>query len=235
MTRLLALRNTPSSTGPMSRSGVTKPGTSALVESDSSRSTPSAPSRAKPPRSVSRPSSGSWSILKSPVCSTRPASVRIATASASGMEWLTAKNSVLNGPSCSVCPSLTSSVYGLMRCSRSFASTSARVNREPTSGMSAFSRSRYGTPPMWSSCPWVSTTASTSSSRSAIALKSGRIRSTPGWSFSGNSTPQSTMSSRPSCSKTVMFRPISPRPPSGMIRRPCGGSSGGGPSLGFLG
>ena len=51
---------------------VTKPGTSALVESDSSRSTPSAPSRAKPARSVSRPSSGSWSILKSPVCSTRP-------------------------------------------------------------------------------------------------------------------------------------------------------------------
>ena len=54
---------------------------------------PSRPSRAKPPRSVSRPSSGSWSILKSPVCSTIPAGVRIATASASGIEWLTAKNS----------------------------------------------------------------------------------------------------------------------------------------------
>ena len=57
----------------MSRSGVMKPGTSALVESASSRSTPSSPSRAKARRSVSRPSSGSWSILKSPVCSTRPA------------------------------------------------------------------------------------------------------------------------------------------------------------------
>src|SRR3954471_15600214 len=41
----------------------------------------------------------------------------------------------------------------------------------------------------------------------------------PGWSSSGNSTPQSTMSSLPSKSKTVMLRPISPRPPSGTIRR----------------
>ena len=47
---------------------VTKPGTSALVESIISRSTPSVPSRAKARRSVSRPSSGSWSALKSPVC-----------------------------------------------------------------------------------------------------------------------------------------------------------------------
>ena len=69
-------RRSTSSTGPISRSGVTKPGISALVESDSSRSTPAPPSRANPARSVSRPSSGSWSILKSPVCSTMPAGVR---------------------------------------------------------------------------------------------------------------------------------------------------------------
>ena len=36
-----------------------------------------------------------------------------------------------------------------------------------------------------------------SSSRSSDELKSGRIRSTPGWWASGNSTPQSTISSRP--------------------------------------
>ena len=59
-----------------------------------------------------------------------------------------------------------------------------------------------------------------SSRRSRIGSKSGRIRSTPGWFSSGNSTPQSTMSSRPSYSKTVMLRPTSPRPPSGMTRRP---------------
>ena len=37
----------------------------------------------------------------------------MATASASGIEWLTATNSQSNGPSCSRSPSLTSSVYGL--------------------------------------------------------------------------------------------------------------------------
>ena len=216
----------------MLRSGVTKPGTSALVESASSRSTPSVPSRAKPPRSVSRPSSGSWSILKSPVCSSSPARVRTASASESGIEWLTAKNSQSNGPSRSRCPASTVSEYGSMRCSRSFASTSARVKREPTSGRSRFSRSRYGTPPMWSSWPWVSTTASTASSRSRIQLKSGRIRSTPGCSSSGKSTPQSTISSRPACSRTVMLRPISPSPPSATTRRPSTGSGGGGPSSG---
>ena len=83
-----------------------------------------------------RPSSGSWSILKSPVCSTVPAGVRTATASASGIEWLTATNSHSNGPSRSVRPSLTASVSGVIRCSRSFASTSARVSWEPISGMS---------------------------------------------------------------------------------------------------
>ncbi len=86
---------------------------------------------------------------------------------------------------------------------------------------------------MWSSWPWVSTSASTSSSRSRIAAKSGRIRSTPGWWSSGNSTPQSTISRRPSYSKTVMLRPTSPRPPSGMTRRPPCGSSAGADSSGW--
>ena len=53
-----------------------------------------------------------------------------------------------------------------------------------------------------------------------MEVKSGRIRSTPGCSSSGKSTPQSTISSRPPYSKTVMLRPISPRPPSGVMRRP---------------
>ncbi len=105
MMRRCAVANTRSIAGPMSRSGVVKPGTSALVESTRNRSTPSSPSRANARRSVMRPSSGSWSILKSPVCRTRPAGVRIATASASGIEWLTARNSQSNGPSCSRPPS----------------------------------------------------------------------------------------------------------------------------------
>ena len=129
MIRCWLLWNTRSSTGLMSTSGVVKPGTSALVESVRKRSTPSSPSRAKARRSVIRPSSGSWSILKSPVCSTVPAPVRIATARASGMEWLTAMNSSSNGPSVSRSPSLTTWwTVSLSRCSRSLGSSSARVS-----------------------------------------------------------------------------------------------------------
>ena len=65
-----------------------------------------------------------------------PRAVRIATASASGIEWLTAMNSRSNGPICSCWPSVTVSVYGLMRCSLSFASMSASVRPEPIRGMS---------------------------------------------------------------------------------------------------
>ncbi len=97
----------------MSRSGVVKPGTSALVESTRKRSTPSSPSRAKARRSVSRPSSGSWSILKSPVCSSVPAGVRIATASASGIEWLTATNSQSKRPELLALPLLDVEGVGL--------------------------------------------------------------------------------------------------------------------------
>ncbi len=209
-------------------SAVVKPGTSALVESVRNRSTPSSPSRAKARRSVIRASSGSWSILKSPVCSTRPAPVRITTASASGMEWLTATNSRSKAPSVSRSPSFTTWwTVSRSRCSRSLPSRRARVSSEPTSGMSSRSRSRYGVAPMWSSCPCVSTSASTSSRRSRIGSKSGRIRSTPGWWSSGNSTPQSTISRRPSYSKTVMLRPTSPRPPRGVIRSPPAASSPG--------
>ena len=142
MIRRSACRNTLSIAEEMSRSGVVKPGTSALVESVRKRSMPSSPSRANARRSVSRPSRGSWSILKSPVCSSVPPEVRTATASASGIEWLTATNSQSKTPSFSRSPSRTPRVYGLMRCSLSLASTSARVSVEPTSGRSGLRRSR---------------------------------------------------------------------------------------------
>ena len=66
-----------------------------------------------------------------------------------------------------------------------------------------------------------------SSQRSCRCVKSGSTRSTPGWCSSGNSTPQSMISSRPSNSSTAMLRPISPTPPSGMTRRKPRGSGGG--------
>ena len=201
----------------MSFSSGVNPGTSEFVESVMNTSTPSSPRRAKARRSVRRPSSGNWSILKSPVPRTSPAGVRIATASASGIEWLTATNSRSNGPTLSRWPLSTFLVSGRILCSTSFASMSASVSVEPYSVMSLRSLSKYGTAPMWSSCPCVRTMPTMSSSRSRIGVKSGRIRSTPGCVSSGNKTPQSTMSNRPSNSNTVMLRPISPSPPSGMI------------------
>jgi len=164
----------------------------------------------------------------SPVCSTVPAPVCIAIARQPGIEWLTAKYSHSNTPCFELCPSATSTETGLMRCSRHFSATSASVNFEPTTGMSDRSLSRNGIAPMWSSCAWVSTMASTSSRRSSTWRRSGRIRSTPGSSWPGKSTPQSTINSRPRCSKTVMLRPISLIPPSAVTRSPPGASGRGG-------
>src|ERR671916_700398 len=62
------------------------------------------------------------------------------------------------------------------------------------------------------------TIASTSSARSRRYEKSGRTRSTPGISAVGKRRPQSTTTIRSSYSKTVMFLPISPSPPSGRTR-----------------
>src|SRR4051812_18301171 len=76
--------------------------------------------------------------------------------------------------------------------------------------------------------------ATTSSIRSRMEVKSGRMTSMPGWCSSGNSTPQSTTSSLPACSKTVMLRPISPRPPRAITRRPPSGRAGGVRSSGWL-
>src|SRR5215210_5186248 len=80
---------------------------------------------------------------------------------------------------------------------------------------------------MWSSCPWVRTTAAMSPRRCSMTPKSGRIRSTPGCSASGKSTPQSMTSSAPSYSSTAMLRPISPSPPSAMTRSPPAARGGG--------
>ena len=162
----LVLEITSSITGPMSFSRGVKPGTSALVESTINRSKPSAPSLAKAAKSVRRLSKGNWSILKSPVCRTVPAAVLITTASASGMLWFTAMNSKLKGFTCCESPSRTILEFPKMRCSFSFASKKARVSWEPNIGISSRILNKNGTPPMWSSCPWVSTNPTMSSSRS---------------------------------------------------------------------
>src|SRR5438552_14291697 len=80
------------------------------------------------------------------------------------------------------------------------------------------SRRRNDRAPTWSSWPWVSRHPSSRSAFSRSQVKSGRTRSTPSMSTSGNMSPQSSSSSRPSCSKHAQLRPISPSPPRNVIR-----------------
>ena len=164
----------------------------------------------------------------SPVCSTVPAPVWIAIARQPGIEWLTWKYSHSNTPCVLRFPlrdfdeNRFDAVFtALLRDQR---------KRELRSDQRNIGRSlsRNGMAPMWSSCAWVSTSASTSSRRSSTRRRSGRIRSTPGSSCPGKSTPQSTISRRPRCSKTVMLRPISLMPPNAVTRKPPGASGPGG-------
>ena len=234
MIRRLALARRPRrAPGRCRAPAVTKPGHLGVGGVDSSRSMPSSPSRAKPPRSVSRPSSGSWSILKSPVCRTSPAGGADGDGERVGDRVVDREElAVERAELLALALARPRACTGLIRCSRSLASTSARVSREPTSGMSGFSRSRYGTRADVVLVP-VGEHDRRRCRRAGPGStpKSGRIRSTPGWSASGNSTPQSTTSSWPSNSRTVMLRPISPSPPSAMTRRPPSGSGGGAAEL----
>src|SRR6476646_4243692 len=84
------------------------------------------------------------------------------------------------------------------------------------SGLS--SRSTQGSAPRWSSWPWVTTIPSMSSTRSRRYEKSGSTRSMPTISAVGKRSPTSTTTMLPSYSRTIMFLPISPSPPSGRTR-----------------
>ena len=80
------------------RSGVTKPGTSAFVESDSSRSIPVSAEPGERRQVGEDAVQGQLVHLEVAGVQQRPAGVRTATARASGIEWLTEKNSQWNGP-----------------------------------------------------------------------------------------------------------------------------------------
>ena len=106
------------------------------------------------------------------------------------MLCVTRTNSISNGPT------VTAS-RGFIGTSRprapasSLGSSSASVSGVPYTGPSTCG-STYGTAPMWSSCPCVSTSAFTRPAYFCRCVRSGMIRSTPGRSGSGNITPAST-------------------------------------------
>ncbi len=80
------------------------PSTIALVESQIIASTPCSPSAANAASSVGGPTSGCGSSFQSPVCSTVPAVVVIASACASGTECATRRKRSANGPSVKALP-----------------------------------------------------------------------------------------------------------------------------------
>ena len=80
------------------------------------------------------------------------------------------------------------------------------------------SRSKNCKPPTWSSWPCVATHASMRSAFSRNHVKSGNTKSMPCISASGNMSPQSISNKRLSCSITMQFLPISPRPPRKITR-----------------
>ena len=81
-----------------STSDPVKPRRSMLVLSAKSASTSAAPSSAKRWTSKCWPSIGVWSTLKSPVWTTTPTAVWMASARQSGMLCVTRMNSIVNGP-----------------------------------------------------------------------------------------------------------------------------------------
>ena len=121
------------STGPTLRSLSVYPDSSALVESLISRWTPRPASSASACRSVARPSNGVWSILKSPVCRIEPYGVSITTAMPSGIECVTRRNRIENGPATAASPGVTwrNSARSRTWCSSSWPSSSASVNAVP--------------------------------------------------------------------------------------------------------
>ena len=83
------------------------PGEKTLVESQIIASTPSLPSLRKASSSTGSPICGDGSIFQSPVCSTVPSFVRMASAFGSGIEWVSVMRSISNGPISILPPSWT--------------------------------------------------------------------------------------------------------------------------------
>ena len=107
-----------------------RPSRTALVESPISASTPASPSSRNRRSSVGMPMIGVGSIFQSPVCSTVPAEVWIASAWDSGIECATGMNSTLNGPRSMRPPDGTTvtGIFGGLRSEAHLASNSAALN-----------------------------------------------------------------------------------------------------------
>ena len=124
------------------------PSTMALVESPTIASTPSSPSLPSRSLSVSMPRTGVLSNFQSPVCKTVPASVRIAKAAGSGIEWFRPIISISNAPifSTAFIPISCNGISKSFRDSASLRRSNARVKALPHIGQPRLLQ-RYGMAP----------------------------------------------------------------------------------------
>ena len=127
------LANSSSNAATTSNSDPVNPGRSMFVLSASSARTPRAPSSANRWKSKCSPSSGVWSILKSPVWMTVPTGVVTASATAPGMLCVTRRNSIERSPTSTRVRGCTgvSRVPASIPWRSSFALTSASVSGVP--------------------------------------------------------------------------------------------------------
>ena len=175
-------------------------------------------------------STGVGSILKSPVWTILPTGVVMPRPTPSTMLCVTRMNWILNGPISTTSLGFTgiSSTFWSSSCSMSFSFIRPSVSRVPYTG-TLISFRRYGSAPVWSSCPCVMTIARSLCRFSIKYAKSGMTMSTPSISSSGNISPQSMRTISSPYSRMVELRPISPTPPSGMTDKT--GASGPGAGL----
>ena len=159
------------------------------------------------------PSSGVWSILKSPVWITTPRGVSIASATQSGMLCVTRRNSMreradrdalarADAPQ----PRRASRHRRAPRASARRARASARCRRPGHRSTAARAGPRRCDPRDRASA------RAPRSGTAAAAARSGMTRSTPRSSGSGNITPASTRMAVSPQATTIMFMPNSPTP-----------------------
>ena len=153
------------------------------------------------------------------MCRIVPTGVFIASITESGMLCVLLINSTSKYfPNLIFCPCVTSINVELLKilCSSNLFLINPIASFGAYTGIS-ICFNKYGTLPIWSSCPCVIIRPFIFSSFLFKYVISGITKSTPNISSSGNDKPQSTTIISSSYSKTVIFFPTSCSPPSGII------------------
>ena len=198
-----------------------EPSCSTLVESDSSSSTPRAPYSAKAWMSGPRPSIGVWSILKSPVWTTTPSGVVIASADRVDDRVGHVDRFDRERPHL---PALARPVDAQLEPTASRPCSRSRAVISPAAIGVAYTGTSQLAQHVRQRADVVLVAVRDDEAEKAVAelaqvveLRDDQIDAEHA-AASGNITPQSMAIASPPYSSTRQLSPISPRPPSGMTR-----------------